>query len=421
MRTIEDYRYIAADPRTDPETRDRAKAILAEMERTARPRVAIDWPTFWTEDFPDEDWVLEPLIPVGGQVSLFSQAKAGKSLLVLEMVAAAVTGRSVLGQRATEPIRAMYVDQEMTRRELRDRLESFGYGPQDDLGGLIYYQLQRYPPLDTPEGGDAILADAEAHGVDIVVIDTACRVVDGEEDRADTWQAFYRNTGLALKNAGIALLRLDHAGKDKGKGARGSSAKNDDVDGVFLLEVVAEDKAEGTATIRLTNTHRRGELLHDLTVHRTRTEDGLTAHVLAETGYVGGVAGVAAEMDRLGVPVNVGIRQGDRLYRQAGGKGRNDTVRDAIKYRKTRAPTVGTPTVPKGDGHTTGTQVRAWAHPGTGTVPSGPPLKGGTLAGTLARPGGDEGAEATQDEYEQHFAEMLQLDIGWPDEDQDTA
>jgi len=421
MLTVEDYRYIVADPKTDADTRDKAKAILAGMERSARPRVAIDWPTFWTEDFPDEDWVLEPLVPVGGQVSLFSQAKAGKSLLVLEMVAAAVTGRSVLGQRATEPIRAMYVDQEMTRRELRDRLESFGYGPQEDLGGLVYYQLQRYPPLDTPEGGDAILADAEAHGVDIVVIDTACRVVDGEEDRADTWQAFYRNTGLALKNAGIALLRLDHAGKDKGKGARGSSAKNDDVDGVFLLEVVAEDKAEGTATIRLTNTHRRGELLHDLTVHRTRTDDGLTAHVLAETGYVGGVAGVAAEMDRLGVPVSLGVREGVRQYRQAGGRGTNQVIQDAIKYRKSTGYKCtegsGTPTVPKASRYGVGTLVRASVHPGTPPVPGVPPLEGGTPVGTRS----EEGAEATQDEYEQHFAEMLRLDIGWPDEDEDTA
>ncbi|MGO9964461.1 MAG: AAA family ATPase [Acidimicrobiales bacterium] len=421
MLTVEDYRYIVADPKTDADTRDKAKAILAGMERSARPRVAIDWPTFWTEDFPDEDWVLEPLVPVGGQVSLFSQAKAGKSLLVLEMVAAAVTGRSVLGQRATEPIRAMYVDQEMTRRELRDRLESFGYGPQDDLGGLVYYQLQRYPPLDTPEGGDAILADAEAHGVDIVVLDTACRVVDGEEDRADTWQAFYRNTGLALKNAGIALLRLDHAGKDKGKGARGSSAKNDDVDGVFLLEVVAEDKAEGTATIRLSNTHRRGELLHDLTVHRTRTEDGLTAHVLAETGYVGGVAGVAAEMDRLGVPVAVGVREGERLFKAAGGTGRLTTIRDAIKYRKTRVPGRDTPPVSQSAGHTTDTQVTGRTHPDTAPVSACPPLKGDTRQDTVCPDGPEEGAEATQDEYEQHFAEMLRLDIGWPDEDQDTA
>ena len=37
--------------------------------------------------------------------------------------------------------------------------------------------------------------------------------------------------------AGIALLRTDHAGKDKGKsGQRGSSAKNDDVDLVYQME-----------------------------------------------------------------------------------------------------------------------------------------------------------------------------------------
>lgn len=40
------------------------------------------------------------------------------------------------------------------------------------------------------------------------------------------------------RNPGVALLRTDHAGKDKGKtqGQRGSSAKNDDVDIVYHLQ-----------------------------------------------------------------------------------------------------------------------------------------------------------------------------------------
>ena len=53
-----------------------------------------------------------------------------------------------------------------------------------------------------------------------------------------------------LKQALIAWVRLDHSGKDAGKGQRGSSAKNDDVDVVIRLE-------RTEAGVKLTATHRR--------------------------------------------------------------------------------------------------------------------------------------------------------------------
>ena len=386
----ENYEFSLRDPVPEREVVELDPETAAAWDRLhpapTRLRVPIDWPSFWTEEYPAQEWALEPLVPTGGQVSLFSQAKAGKSLLVLEWAVAAV---------AAGKLRVLYVDQEMTRVELRDRLESFGYGPQSDLSGLIYFQLQRYLPLDSPEGGDEILEDALEHHVDLVIIDTACRVVDGEEDRADTWQAFYRNTGLGLKNARIGLLRLDHAGKDKGKGARGSSAKNDDVDGVFLLEVVAEDKAVGTATIKLTNTHRRGELLHDLTVKRTRTDDGLTRHVLVQQNYVSGTAAVAAQMDRLEVPVNISDREAERQFRAAGGEGRTTTIRDALKYRKSRVPGRDAPPTGRTPGRTpthdakslVNTRTHPRTHPDAPPASASPPLEGDARAGQ-----GDKGA-----------------------------
>jgi uncharacterized Zn finger protein len=43
---------------------------------------------------------------------------------------------------------------------------------------------------------------------------------------------------MNLKQEGRALLRIDHAGKDLKKGARGTSAKNDDVDLVWQMTKV---------------------------------------------------------------------------------------------------------------------------------------------------------------------------------------
>jgi hypothetical protein len=86
--------------------------------------------------------------------------------------------------------------------------------------------------------GAEVMKLVELTGSQVVVIDTTGRAVEGEENSADTYREFARTTGLSLKAAGVALLRTDHAGKDKGKtqGQRGSSAKNDDVDIVYHLQ-----------------------------------------------------------------------------------------------------------------------------------------------------------------------------------------
>jgi hypothetical protein len=77
-----------------------------------------------------------------------------------------------------------------------------------------------------------------------VVIDTVSRSVEGDENENDTWLKFYRATGLRLKQAGIALIRLDHSGKDATKGQRGGSAKSGDVDAIWQLRKVDEDVLE---------------------------------------------------------------------------------------------------------------------------------------------------------------------------------
>jgi hypothetical protein len=68
-----------------------------------------------------------------------------------------------------------------------------------------------------------------------VIIDTVSRVVSGEENSNDTWNRLYRHTELPLKQRGVAMMRVDHTGKDATKGARGGSAKSGDVDRVIRM------------------------------------------------------------------------------------------------------------------------------------------------------------------------------------------
>ena len=81
-----------------------------------------------------------------------------------------------------------------------------------------------------------MIALADAYKPDLIIMDTATRLVEGDENSASTWLQMYRNTLAPLKQRGIAVLRLDHQGKD-GRGQRGSSAKDGDVDTIWRLKL----------------------------------------------------------------------------------------------------------------------------------------------------------------------------------------
>lgn len=200
----------------------------------------LDWRELW--EAPDDDeWVVEPLLPARRLVALYSAPKVGKSLLMLELAVAIARGETVLGYTPDRARRVLYVDFENDPRgDVRTRLQHMGRSP-DELDDLAYLSYPRLPFLDTYVGGLDLVAICEEYAVEVVVIDTISRAVGGEENENDTWLGFYKHTGLALKSRGIAVIRLDHTGKDPTKGMRGGSAKYGDVDAVWSMTKLSDD------------------------------------------------------------------------------------------------------------------------------------------------------------------------------------
>jgi hypothetical protein len=297
----------------------------------------VDWKTFWNQDHIVEDWIAKPLIARARQTALFAGAKTGKSWLTLNVVAALATGKPILGHPPQTQVHCLYLDYEMVEADLYERLEQFGYTEDDDLSHLHYALIPSLPPLNTPEGASAIMRLCELTKAEVVVIDTTGRAIEGEENSADSYREFARTTGLALKRAGIACVRTDHAGKDGGKkhGQRGSSAKNDDVDIVYRL-----DKTDDG--LMLVRTHTRiswvpdkvdliVEDIDDITTirQRTRTTKGWTVQEID----------LAKHLDTLGIPKNAGVNEAQRIAKELGAKlGRKSVLSRAIQCRQLPSP-----------------------------------------------------------------------------------
>ncbi|SEF34360.1 AAA domain-containing protein [Amycolatopsis pretoriensis] len=287
----------------------------------------LDWRETWSRTPEDVDWLAYPVLERGGMYALYSPAKAGKSLFALDLCAAIAAGRSALGQPPAAPATVLYVDLENHVTDIVGRLKDMGYQPSE-LDRLIYLSFPALPALDTRVGGAQLFAEATRHRAEMVVIDTVSRVISGEENSADTFNALYRYSCVPLKAAGITVLRLDHAGKDEDRGMRGSSAKISDVDVAWKLTRTSESRVR-LDRIACRNAHHPDSVILD-------QHDMPLRHVLLPgSGLPDRVAQIVRTLDRLAVPADWGRDRVRHMLAERGIKVRNDALGEALRVRRT--------------------------------------------------------------------------------------
>lgn len=300
----------------------------------------VDLPAIWdTED--DTEWLLYPLLPARRASVIYSAPKVGKSLLALEIAAALATGRSILGTTPDQPLRVLYVDYENDPRgDTVERLKAMGYHA-DELNNLMILSYPVLAGLDTQQGSATFIEITNTYQPDLIILDTMSRAIDGEENENDTYLNFYRNVQLPLKKAGIALLRLDHTGKDETKGQRGGSAKSGDVDMIWHYQKISE------ITFRLQLDANRLPVQDQ--VLRLRREVAPLRHVVvgADQARQDRIDEINKLLDAAGHDNQVGRRQAREELKAAGKSVRNDLLEDALRQRKQRP--FGIPLTPDGN------------------------------------------------------------------------
>lgn len=290
----------------------------------------LDWHELWERE-DTEEWILEPLLPARRLVALFSAPKVGKSLLMLEIAIAVARGTEALGTKIDRPRRVLYVDFENDPRgDIYERCMAMGVKP-DHLENLCYLSYPTLAKLDTYVGALELMAIVAEYECEVVVIDTISRAVGGEENENDTWLAFYRNTGLAMKQAGVACIRLDHTGKDHDKGMRGGSAKYGDVDAVWKLAAINDD------TFRLDCTDHRLPIPEKNIVLKRIAAPHLHHQVDAagrSAIFTALIDKAVDDLDRLDVPIDFGRDKAREALKAGGAKAGNDVLTEALKRRR---------------------------------------------------------------------------------------
>lgn len=217
-----------------------------DKEQIAEKTGLIDWQQLWADETP-ERWFVPNLLCEGRAHGCHAPSGIGKSLLWQDVAAGLASGRSVLGFAAQDPVRVLYLDHENTPKgDIKPRLLDMGYGPED-LENLIYLSFPSIESLNTKSGGMSLVELLDYFEPRLVFLDTFSRFVEGDENSSRVAQEFYDFSGRELKRRNIAYLRIDHVGKDASRGARGSSAKVDDLD---LIWTMSKSKEEGVFILK---------------------------------------------------------------------------------------------------------------------------------------------------------------------------
>lgn len=290
----------------------------------------IDWAALAADEHVQE-WLCEPVIPQGALVALYSPPKVGKSLLALDLAIAVSRGTQALGTDCTQAD-VLYLDYENTRYDVRDRISDMGNPNLTGLEHLHYESFPALPALDTPQGGQELLAMAQACHAGLVIIDTVSRAISGDENDSRPWLDLYRHTLLGLKRAGIAVLRLDHTGKDESKGMRGSSAKLGDVDLVWRME----ELVKGNSYLLECEAHRIQ--MQETRINIERTNNPLTHRVDTRTIGQTKTDAVLAALDEAHLPLDAGRERARQVLNAAGIKVRNDRLADLLRKRQGLPP-----------------------------------------------------------------------------------
>ncbi len=294
------------------------------LQAPISPVELIDWATI--HDRPDE--IVEGLILPGRWTALAAKAKAGKTTLEMACSVAISEGRDPFDGHPITPVTVLYVDAEMGRVDLAERLAELGH---PDPTKLVRWHATDLPPrLDTPAGGLQLAETARQLLAEVVVIDGINGTVTGAEKDDLVWRAFYEHTIAPLKRMGVAIVTGDNLGKDTALGPRGSSVKVDKPDGVILMSRTDNG-------VKLVARERRTAAYP---LERLLTVDGLDnggpiTYRVVHAAWPTGTLDAVALLDRLAIPVDYGrgkVRQALAAAQETMG---DHILTAAIRWRRT--------------------------------------------------------------------------------------
>ncbi len=186
-------------------------------------------------DFISGDW-----LTTTSRVLFAAATGLGKTNFAMQLGIHVAAGADFLHWSGRRPCKVLYVDGEMSRRLLRQRIadavERLGHSPSG-FHVLSHEDIEGFPPLNT-EPGQACIERiiAEIGGVDLIVFDSIMCLLAGDQKDGEPW-AQVMPWARSLTKRSIGQIWLHHTGHDASR-SYGDKSREWQLDTVAHAEAV---------------------------------------------------------------------------------------------------------------------------------------------------------------------------------------
>lgn len=218
---MDDFEVLPAEDGAAPV--DPRHADLAPVKAEKRARFAPMRPDEFLKRKPME-WIVQGVLPRADLAVVFGASAAGKTFVVLDLVASIARGVPWRGLRTAKG-RGVYIAAEGAGG-FRNRMQAYCEHHGVDPGDLDVLVIPEAPSLMDKEQVKELVKAIQAVGrVDFVVVDTYARaMVGGNENDAKDAGTMIAHCAVIRRYTGAMVILVHHSGKDATSGARGSSA-----------------------------------------------------------------------------------------------------------------------------------------------------------------------------------------------------
>ncbi|MBA2401502.1 MAG: AAA family ATPase, partial [Bradyrhizobium sp.] len=175
-------------------------------------------PAQWAErDLPAPDFLLGDWLTSTSRALMTADTGLGKSNLGVAIGMRISAARDFLHWRHHRPARVLYIDGEMSRRLLKQRIadEETRMGVRTETFFVLSCEdIENRKPLNSPEGAAWLKAFIKAiGGVDLIIFDNIMSLTVGDMKDPEAWQKTMPLV-LELTKAKIGQIWIHHTGKN---------------------------------------------------------------------------------------------------------------------------------------------------------------------------------------------------------------
>ncbi|EJW11718.1 hypothetical protein A33M_2915 [Rhodovulum sp. PH10] len=214
-----------------------------EFDFTGIPLSISEW---LARDLPSPDMIMGDWLSTTSRALLVAGTGLGKTNFAMALGMAVAAGTSFLHWAARRPAKVLYIDGEMSRRLLQQRItDATGRLGETPAGffAFSHEDIENFAPLNTPAGQACIEALIERlGGVDLIIFDSIMCLTAGDMKDEESWQQTMPWV-RSLTRRSIGQVWVHHTGHDETRGY-GTKTREWQLDTVMVLEAVRRDDTD---------------------------------------------------------------------------------------------------------------------------------------------------------------------------------